>query len=142
MAQKLPSDGQILGVDFGQKRTGLALASPIAKLPRPHSVVDSSGAIDKIKELISTEEIGLIIVGLPRSLEGEETAQSKSIRQFADELSEAIKLPIRFADETLSSIRAKQYIADHKLPQSDVDSIAACFILEEFLGGAGNQKES
>lgn len=138
MARQLPNNGHILGVDYGFVRTGLALAGAIARLPEPYTVVNSAEAIQKIKDLIGAEDIQLIVVGLPRSLEGNETAQSKSIRRFADELRRAVDPEVCFADETLSSARAERYLKDHKSAAGEVDSIAACFILEEFFHEAGN----
>lgn len=133
MAQQLPSDGNILGVDYGQARTGLALAGAVAKLPSPLETVSPDEIIDKIKGLVKKEDIRLITVGLPRSLEGNETEQSKQIRQFAGELRKELDTEIVFADETLSSVRAEQYIKDNKLARQNMDSIAACFILEELF---------
>lgn len=137
MALRLPSDGNVLGVDYGQSRTGLALAGAVARLPSPLVTVNTDEAPDKIKQLVKSEDIRLITIGLPKSLEGNETEQSKQIRSFASKLKKAINTEIVFADETLSSVRAEQYLKDNKLAKQNMDSIAACFILEELFKETG-----
>jgi putative Holliday junction resolvase len=138
MALKLPDDGNVLGVDYGGSRTGLAVAGATARLPSPYGTAATKNAISEIKKAIKAEGITLVAVGLPKSLAGSETAQSKQIRHFAAELEKAIDTKVVLADETLSSVRAKQYIKDNKLPPEKVDSIAACFILEGLLGEHGS----
>lgn len=134
MAPRLPNSGNILGVDYGDKRTGLALAGAVARLPRPHKSVASKEAISAISQAIKDEDVSLVVIGLPRSLEGGETQQTQKTRQFADELKQSIGTDVAFADEALSSVRAEKYIKDNKAQKNDKDSVAACFILEEHLG--------
>jgi putative Holliday junction resolvase len=122
-----------LGIDWGENKVGLALAHAAAKLPSPLGIIKSHGASARIKDLITEEDIELVVVGLPKSLEGEETKQSEKIREFADELQKLTDKQVVFADETLSSVRAEKYIRDNKPKDGDIDSIAACFILEELL---------
>lgn len=134
MASKLPRNGYILGLDVGGKRIGTALASVIARLPQPGVTLDATDdPIGKIKAMVNHEDIQLIVVGLPRNLEGLETAQSQQIRQFTDELRKAISVPVEFADESLSSVRADTLSHDTSFQNVSRDSLAACFILEEFF---------
>src|SRR5687768_9957880 len=106
MANQLPSSGYILGLDVGEKRIGSALASVIAKLPQPGEVITADGTeLGVIGDLIKKEDIQLIVIGIPRNLNGEETAQSQSIRDFAAKLAETTNIPLVFADESLSSKR-------------------------------------
>lgn len=134
MAHRSTHSGYILALDVGQRRIGAAVASVIARLPRPLDVILADDqAIPKIKELIKTEGIELIVVGLPRNLQGEETAQSQSIREFTSTLMDLVQTPIVFADESLSSVRAES-LADHPtFKNASSDSLAACFILEEYF---------
>lgn len=122
-----------LAIDVGEKRIGLAIASSIAKLPRPLTILPHQDNIyDEIDEIIKKENIGKVIVGLPRNMSGEETAQSDFSRQFAARLGETTEVKIEFADESLSSARVKD--SNYKKDLSGyLDSIAACFILEEYL---------
>lgn len=122
-----------LAVDVGEKRIGLAVANAIAKLPRPLAILPNQENIyKKINEIVKNENIQKIIVGLPRNMSGEETAQSEFSRNFASQLAKESELEIVFADESLSTERVKDS-AYKKDPSGYLDSIAACFILEEYL---------
>lgn len=134
MVSRLPASGYVLGLDVGKKRIGAAVASVIAKLPQPISVVGADGTeASVINDLIKKEDIRLIVVGIPRNLEGEETQQSAEIRSFAQKLTENINIPIVFADESLSSKRAESLMKKNSFKNVSSDSLAACFILEEFF---------
>lgn len=136
MAKKLPPDGYLLGLDIGDKRIGTALAGAVAKLPRPANIIAAGeDANAQIEQLIKNENVKLVVVGLPRNQQGEETAQSQKIRLFVDSLSKKIKTPVVYADESLSSHRAEKVIKSGIQKDADEDSLAACFILEEFIGG-------
>ncbi len=134
MANQLPNNGYILGLDIGSKRIGAALASVIAKLPQPIEMIEmSEGATSEIKRIINREDITLVVVGVPRSLQGEETSQSATIRQFADRLAENIETPLTYVDESLSSKRSDELMKAASFKNASRDSLAACFILEEFF---------
>ncbi len=122
-----------LAIDVGEKRIGLAIAGSIAKLPRPLAILSNKESIyDEIADILQKENIGTIIVGLPRNMSGEETAQSDFSRRFASALAGKTRLPIEFADESLSTERVKNSTYQ-KDPSGHLDSVAACFILEEYL---------
>ena len=91
-----------LGLDIGKKRIGVARVNMIALLPTPvTTLVNDDQFINKLRELVNNYEIDTIVVGLPRSLDGKETDQSKYTRDFAVNLS-IFNLPVIFQDETLS----------------------------------------
>src|SRR5690554_4091367 len=106
MAQKLQQNRNILGLDVGEVRVGVALAGTIAKIPRPVvTLIRDDKIFSNIKEIADHEKADTIVVGVPRNMSGQETSQSNTIRQFADKLKEDTDLEIIFADETLSSVR-------------------------------------
>lgn len=122
-----------LAIDVGEKRIGLAVASAVAKLPRPLAILPNDEDIyHEIGRIIKDENVEKVIVGLPRNMSGEETAQSDFSRQFAGRLDKETDAQIEFADESLSSKRVKDstYKRD---PSGYLDSVAACFILEEYM---------
>lgn len=124
----------MLGLDVGEARIGVALASVIAQLPQPKEVIlTSDTTVTAIQNVIDKENVTMVVIGLPRNLQGEETAQSQKIRDFADVLQAQISVPIVFADETLSSVRADDLQRNASYQNVSQDSLAACFILEEFL---------
>lgn len=125
-----------MALDVGEARVGVALASTIARLPSPLVILENKPDIfDKLKEIIDSEAVETAIVGLPRNMKGEETGQSHASRQFGERLEELAGLPVIFVDESLSTKRAEEFARRHKNPAKHLDDIAACFILEEYLGG-------
>ncbi len=121
----------ILALDVGDARIGAAIAGSIAKLPSPLGIIaNDQDVLENLKTLIEEHKADLIIIGLPRNMQGEETQQSGQSRDFAEQLADITDVNIVFADESLSSQRARQHSPDRKY----VDDIAACFILEEYLG--------
>jgi putative Holliday junction resolvase len=125
----------ILGLDVGDARVGVAIVNPVAKLPRPLQILANNDAVyDKILELVKHEAVNKIVVGLPRNMSGAETAQTQKIRKFATNLQAQTELPVVFADETLSSVRAESLQLPKGRSAGDpLDDVAACLILEEFL---------
>lgn len=125
-----------LGIDFGEARIGLALANSIAKLASPYAVLPNNQEIlEKITEIITKEKIDKLVIGLPRDMNGQETKQSESARRFAVRLAEHTGLPLEFADESLSSIRAAENRRHQPSSGKYQDDVAACYILEEYLEG-------
>ena len=137
MVRKLSPDESILALDVGDARIGLARAGSLAKLPQPLKAIrNDENALRNLKQTIQAENIGLLVIGLPRNMKGEETAQSRKIREFAKSLDE-LGIESQFADESLSSKRADKYMAQNKKAAADQDSLAACFILEEYFNTIG-----
>ncbi|MCU0667015.1 MAG: Holliday junction resolvase RuvX [Patescibacteria group bacterium] len=121
--------GDILALDIGEKRIGVARANMVAKLPEALPYIDNDSKVaDSIKNLIDRYGVSRMVIGLPRNLNGQETKQSEYTKQFVDK---AIPKGIQviWQDETLSSYRAKVITGKTK----NVDSEAACVILNDFL---------
>ena len=131
-----PSD--LVGLDVGQKRTGIARASTIAKLAEPMIIVDTDKAVEALKDLISKSKIEAIVVGLPRNLNGEDTAQTNWVKQWAAEAKTSIELPFYWQDESLTTKLAEA----RKLDSSYADAEAAAIILQDFLDGPVNERMS
>lgn len=138
MTSSLSPDQSILGLDVGEARIGVARAGALARLSEPLPVIArNEKSVEAIAAVVEHENVGLIVVGLPRNLKGEETAQSRLIRAFAKKLDEVGK-PVVFADESMSSVRADAYLTQTKRVKHDQDSIAACYILQEFFNTIGH----
>lgn len=128
----MSDNDSILALDVGDARVGVAVANVIARIAGPLAIIDNDEKVfDSIKLFVEENHARTIVVGLPRNMQGEETAQSKTSRDFADKLEQLLKLPIVFADESLSTKRAENYMRNHR--RAHLDDIAACFILEEYL---------
>lgn len=127
-----------MALDVGAARIGVAVASAEARLAHPHTTLAASDSLlEEIQTLCVTEHVGIIVVGLPRGLDGQETAQTTYARQFADQLVERLGSSVQVAlqDEALTS---KQAIAEltaakKQFARSDVDALAAVYILEDYL---------
>ena len=124
-----------LGIDFGEARIGLALANSVARLPSAYAVLPNDTQIwATLEEIINQERINQLVVGLPRDVGGQETEQSQNTRNFAGELARRSQQPLVMADESLSSVRAASSSRYKPTNAKHQDDIAACYILEEFLG--------
>lgn len=126
-----------IGIDVGEVRVGIAIARGDTKIANPLTTLamQSDDFWDKLLEIIKSNDIAEIIVGLPRGLDGQDTKQTQIVRLFGDKLSVKFTLPIIWQDEAMTSVRAKQLLAGQKRPanKSDVDSLAASLILTDYL---------
>lgn len=123
-----------LSLDIGSKRIGLARANSIARLSEPIAVIANDRLFkDELAKLAHEHGCDILIVGLPRNLSGEETAQSAYVRQFVDEQLDQYK--VVFQDETLSTVESEQRLASFGLKDRPemIDAVAACIILEDYL---------
>jgi putative Holliday junction resolvase len=112
----------------------VAIASSIARLPRPLTTLASNEqSFSAIAELLQQERAGLVVVGLPRTLDGGYSKQTYAAEAFARELAEHISVPVVMADETLTSVDAEAELAGKKHDKGAIDALAASYILERYL---------
>lgn len=123
---------KLLGIDYGQSKCGLALADLETKIAMPLGVVKVNDLRLKIEELIKTEEVEKIIIGLPLGMNGKETRQTKATRQFIQELKFKFKTEIIAEDERLTSVQANRANSSH-YRKGDDDAVAAMYILQSYL---------
>ncbi len=126
----------MLALDVGERRVGVALANSIARLSSPFkTLIHSDQTLDDIQRIIKEESIGILVIGLPRNLDGKETDQTQYVRKFSDGVQDLINIPMYFEDEALSSVRAKETLEESKKDynKEDIDSLAACYILDDFM---------
>lgn len=123
--------GRILGIDYGEKRVGIAITNPL-NIPMPLETVSSDRIISRIEELLKEYEIDLIVVGNP--MEGK---RKEMVERFIEELKRNVKVKVVEWDESFTSRRAEEIMRKmKKKPSKDrgaVDRIAASIILEEYL---------
>lgn len=123
----------LLGIDYGQKRVGLALGSSESKLARPLDTLPNNDALlTRIKDIIAKESIGKVVVGLPRGLEGQNTQQTHLVAEFIRKLHTDLQLPIETIDEALTSEAAIQRLGS-AAARKDIDKTAAAIILQDYL---------
>lgn len=133
----MASTHSVLALDYGEKRIGVALASLAARIASPLAFieVEKNNVIDKINELINEHEASDLVVGLPRGLNGQETEQTKKVREFVETLSSNVNIPVHLQDEAGTSLLAEQdlRVSRKKYTKGDIDSMSAALILSDWL---------
>jgi putative Holliday junction resolvase len=127
----------VLALDVGNKRVGVAMASLMVRLPRPLLTLDRDNSLfAELIEVINREDVGAIVVGWPRGLDGQDTGQTRATQSFIDELRQQITgLPIYKQDEALTSKQAEEELQARgkNYNKGDIDSLAASYILDDWL---------
>ena len=130
---------KIIGLDVGEKRIGVARADSSTRIAVPVGFIDVDGSeYQEIARLMRLNSTNFVVLGLPRSNEGNETAQSAYVRSFAKVLIEKIpEAKVRFQDESLTSVVAEDRLKSRKKPyeKGDIDAEAASIILQDFIEG-------
>ena len=131
---------KIMGVDYGDARTGIAISDLLCSIVGSSCVVPSRNtekAIVDIVKLAKDNMIGEIVVGLPRNMDGTEGPRAQVCREFADKLKEATGLPVVMWDERRTTVEAHNILSEHnyqgKKRKNKVDAVAASLILEGYL---------
>ncbi len=129
---------RLLGIDYGEKRIGLAFSDEEYNLAFPGEVLENNWPQfkEKLKELILVNEISSIVLGLPLGFRNQETASTKKVRVFAKKIEEEFKLPVILENEILST---KQVLKSGSAPHDRRDASAAALILQNYLDRLKNQ---
>ena len=124
----------ILALDVGDRRVGVALADSQIKIAVPYGYLERSDKIiQQITELMLDHDIDTLVIGYPRNQSGEATKQTESVEQFAKELAEIeIDSDLVFQDESLSSVEAERRLGRVK-DKGEIDAEAASIILQDYL---------
>ncbi len=129
-----------LGLDIGDKRIGVALSDPHGVLASPLTIIhrqDEAADFEAIVNIISQHQVGRIIVGLPRSMDGTLGKQAEKVKAFVDRLISHIKVPLEFRDERLSTVSARRLMREAGIKKRKVkvhdDDAAAAIILQGYL---------
>src|SRR3989344_5421488 len=119
-----------LGIDYGDKRIGIALSDERGVFAFPFSTIENDKkVINSIKKICSEQEVEKIIVGLPLSFSMQETEQTQKVKEFAQKFGKGVDLPIEFENEILTSKMAgKQGVG-----KQNIDESSAALILQGWL---------
>lgn len=120
---------KILGIDYGEKRIGLAISDESQTFARELTILSPKEFWKQIKNIISENQITKIVLGWPLNMSGEETKKTKEISNFQLLISKKIGLPVEVIDERLTSKMAGNLPGGHR----DVDSLAAQILLQNYL---------
>ena len=123
----------IIALDVGERRVGVAIANRVAKMAHPLTTLENNDVFWKeLQAIITKESADLIVMGLPRNLSGDDTNQTRYVRDFALKLD---GVPVIFQDEALTSVKAEAELKSRgkAYTKGDIDALSATYILEDYL---------
>lgn len=133
----------MLGVDFGERRIGLAVSDPTNTLAMPlDTLVRRAGKRPPIKQMAeigTAHDVGQVVVGLPISLDGTENDWCREVRAVGEKLAARLDVPVAFVDERMTSVRAERAVRASGLSKTAreekgrIDAAAAQLILQAWL---------
>ncbi len=131
---------RIIALDYGEKRTGVAVTDPLQMIAYPLDTIDTSKILDYLKLYFAKENVETIVLGSPLNLDGTETDATQLVIAFEKKLKENFpNHPVIKIDERLTSRMAKQTLIDAGYKKKDrknkklVDTVAAALILQTYL---------
>ena len=131
---------KIMGIDYGDARTGVAISDLLCSIVGTTAVVPSRNkekAVADIVRMAKENQVGEIVVGLPKNMDGTEGVRAQLCREFAQLLREATGLPVAMWDERRTTVEAHNILSTHnyhgKKRKETVDAGAASLILERSL---------
>lgn len=131
---------RIMGIDYGDARTGVAFSDLLCSIVGSTAVVPSRNrekAVIDLVRMAKEQEVGTIVVGLPRNMDGSEGTRAELCREFGALLGEATGLPIVMWDERRTTVEAHNILSQHNYHgqkrKNTVDAVAASLILEGYL---------
>ncbi len=143
----VPSGARVLALDYGQKRIGVAVSDTLLLMAHGRETLQCRSQrelLERLRALIKQESVGLIVVGLPRNMNGAEGEMSQKVRAFIDVLTQQVQLPVVAWDERLSSRQAQRTLTDlgksAREQRQVVDQLAAVFILQNYLDSLATQR--
>jgi putative Holliday junction resolvase len=127
----------VLAIDYGGKRVGLAIAVDGQRPARLKVALNNEGLLDHLRNLVHEHDAATIVVGLPRNLDGDDTAQTRVARRFAELLATETGSEIVLQDEAGTSQVARERLRARGMADQEVerwvDSEAAVIMLEDYL---------
>lgn len=143
-----------LGIDYGERRIGLALSDATGLLARPWKAIARVGAPAAVAAALAAEVAALqheddglaaVVIGFPRRLSGEPTHQTAAVSELAERLRALVDLPVVLQDERLSSREAEDRLArrerDWRRRKRQLDAASAAIILQDYLDGVRRERK-
>jgi putative Holliday junction resolvase len=131
---------RILGIDYGEKRVGLAISSPVIAIAQGLPTierVDGKDYLEDLADVIKEKEVDEIVVGLPKNMNGTIGEKAEEVLALVEALKSKFNLPVHTVDERLTTVRAHRAMTGAKMSKKGkkkrVDMIAAQFILQAYL---------
>lgn len=131
---------RLLSIDYGKKRTGIAVTDPLQIIPNGLATVPTAELFDFLKDYVSREQVEHIVIGEPRQMNGEPSENMGRVRQFAARWKKAYpSIPIVFYDERFTSVLAHKAMIESGIGMKArrnkalVDEISATIILRDYM---------
>lgn len=129
---------RVLGLDWGSVRVGAAISDPSGKIAFPlQKFIDKSTSVAEIKKIVDEQKVEKIIVGLPKTLAGEDGLAAKKVEEFINDLKEKVICPIEQVDERYTTLEATKKLnnagMDEREQRSVRDNVAAQIMLQQYL---------
>jgi putative Holliday junction resolvase len=131
---------RVLAIDHGTKRMGIALSDPSGMIALPLEFIPAepfNAFLDRLKTLIREKEVEMILIGMPRNMDGSYGPATAKVREFVAALKETIAIPVQTWDERLTSAQANRFLIQADVRRKDrkqkVDQAAAAILLQSFL---------
>ena len=131
---------RVLAIDHGTVRMGIAMSDELKMIAQPLEFIPAepfSGFLDRFKELLREYEVELILLGMPRNMDGSYGEATLKVREFEAVLKNSIAVPIKTWDERLTSVQANRVLSEgrakKKKKRQNVDAIAAAILLQSYL---------
>lgn len=138
----------ILSVDYGDRRTGLAICDKFEMLASPLGVItewNREVLASKIVQTASEKRVERIVVGLPKNMDGSKGDRAQACEELGEEIKKLTDIPVAFWDERLTTVSAHRILSENnvrgKKRKNVVDSVAAELILQNYLDYRKNHKE-
>jgi putative Holliday junction resolvase len=131
---------RILALDHGTKRIGVAVSDELKLIAQPLEFIPAepfAAFLDRLKELVREKEVELIVVGMPRNMDGSYGPAAAKAQEFVGALNEAVPIPLRLWDERLTSAQAQRSLIQAGVRRDQrkakVDKTAAAILLQSYL---------
>ena len=135
---------KIMAIDYGDARTGIAMSDLLQTIVGTTTVIHSHNpekTAQEIARLAQENDVGELVMGLPRNMDGTEGPRAALYKEFAAKVEQVTGLPVKLWDERRTTIEAHQILSDHnyhgKKRKNTVDAVAASLILEGYLNSLG-----
>lgn len=151
MVMTLPPMGRVLAVDWGEARIGIAVSDPTRTLATPHTTLHEKDKAQQVMRVVTIArelEVVLVLVGIPRHLDGQSSATTVSAQKYAAKLATFVApTPVVHVDERLSSVEAEEKLMatsrrPRQMQKGLVDRAAAAVLLQAWLDGPDNRSPS
>jgi len=131
---------RVLGIDHGTKRIGLAISDELGVIAQPLEFVLAEPFdkfLARLKELIREKQVEMLLVGMPRNMDGSYGPAALKVQEFVAVLNETLTIPIKMWDERLTSAQANRFLIQGNMRRQKrkekVDQTAAAILLQSFL---------